>query len=388
MTADQHPQPSIAEREAAQLVADLDALVRIQTPNPPGAELEAARWLAERLAPIATAVEVQDLGNSRGNVVATFDFGQGPTIVFNTHLDVVPPESPAQWSLERRDGHLYGRGTCDAKGALVAMIAAIERLVRSPEGLQGRLVLAAVADEEVEAEGTRALVDGGLRADAAIVGEPTGNRLVLSSRGALRLAVRFRGRAAHSSTPARGANAIYQAARFIVAIQELNEHLSRAPVPASCAATVVHGGTKLNVVPDVCVVQVDRRLVPGETTAGARREVEALLAEVARHDPRVQWEIEPAGVWLEPFELAPGDKLAATALRALGQQQPGPMFPGGTDAPHLIAVGTPALIVGPGSLAQAHTADEHVALESLLRGVAVYETLGRALLRADDFARP
>lgn len=364
----------------SRLLEDTFELIELQTANPPGGELAAARWLADRLRPSCARIDIQDLGSDRGNLVAVWDYGPGPALLFNTHLDVVPPESEVQWQPVLQDGQVFGRGACDAKGCLAAMLAACERLAAQPAGLHGKLILAAVADEEVGAQGTLAFLAAGGQATAAIIGEPTDNRAVLSSRGALRAAIHFRGRAAHASTPHLGRNAIYPAARFMLEVEAWNRQLTQAPVPGTCAATVVSGGTKLNIIPDSCIVQVDRRLAPGETIAVAQDQLTAILERLRAEDADLSWEVEPAGIALEPFDLAADHPLACAVLTALGQPAPAPMFPAGTDAPHLIAAGIPALILGPGSLAQAHTAHEHIAVDSLATGAEAYDAVARAIL--------
>ena len=156
-----------------QLISDTSALVAFASQNPPGDEAGPARWLAERLAGTAGDVRVDDLGAGRANCVAEWHLGEGPTIVLCSHLDVVPADYPGAWSPELRGGRLYGRGACDAKGAVAAFVATIERILADPSGVQGTIILAAVADEEAEALGARSLAAAGLPGDAAIIGEPT-----------------------------------------------------------------------------------------------------------------------------------------------------------------------------------------------------------------------
>ncbi|HEY8869618.1 MAG TPA: M20 family metallopeptidase [Candidatus Limnocylindrales bacterium] len=371
---------ALSDSEIATLVIDASSLIAIETPNPPGNELAAARWLDRRLRGSATRVEVVVHEGERASVSAAYSFGSGPVLILNTHLDVVPVTSPSQWSPQVRDGRLHGRGACDAKGALAAMIAACERLNRDPAGMTGTILLNAVADEEVGALGTQALLAGGLSATAAIVGEPTGNELLVGSRGAYRIAVSFTGVAAHSSAPADGVNAVYRAARFILAIEALNARLA-GPDAGACAATVVHGGTKANVIPDSCTVQVDRRLATTESLKVAAEEIEAILRGQREEDPDLTWDIEAVGTQLEPVIISPASSLVARCLEALGHDYPGSTFPAGTDAPHLVAAGIPTVIYGPGSLAQAHAAEEWVEVGDLVAAAQGYEAIARALLR-------
>ena len=363
------------------LLSDAGSLIRIRSANPPGQERPVAKWLAGRLEGIADGVSVEDIAEGRANMVATFEFGPGPTFLLCSHSDVVPVQDEGQWDPVVHEGRLIGRGACDAKGAIAAMIEACERLAEQRGQLRGRLILACVADEESNAEGVLALVARGLRADAAIIGEPTSNVAVLSSRGAVRLAVRFRGRAAHASSPSRGVNAIYGAARFILAMESLDVELNARGSMGSCAATIVDGGSKLNVVPEACTVQVDRRLGPGETSAAAVGEIESRLSRVAEEAPGLSYEVSPAGLWVEAFDLGADLTFTAGLLSALGQPSPGPIFRAVSDAPHLIAAGIPTAILGPGSLDTAHSSNEFVDVQDLEVAADLYERVALAYLR-------
>lgn len=380
MDATTLPSPARGNGPPLRLVTDAAALIRIRSANPPGGERAVAEWLAARLEPVADEVRVEPVADGRANLVATFDFGPGPTFVLCSHSDVVPPQDDEQWDPVVRDGRLIGRGACDAKGAIAAMIAASERLAQNRAGLRGRLLLACVADEETNAAGVLALVAGGLRADAAIIGEPTDNVVALSSRGVLRMGVRFHGRAAHASSPARGANTLYAAARFILAIESLNAELDARASTGSCAATIVEGGSKLNIVPDACVVQIDRRLGLAETSAMAVWEIETRLESVVREVPGVSCDWSRSGLWVDPFDLVDASGFGPLLLSAVGQAAPGPSFQAVSDAPHLIRAGIPTAILGPGSLDVAHSRTEFVRVRDLEHAAYLYERIARAYL--------
>jgi len=368
-----------AGSETDMMVRDAIEMIGIRTSNPPGDELHLARWLADRARAVGMSADVVEIADGRGNCIATADFGPGPTLVMCTHLDVVPATKESAWVARVQDGRLHGRGACDAKGPLAAMLAACARLTANPD-MRGRLILAAVADEETGATGALHYAAHNGRADGVIIGEPTDNRPVLSSRGALRLAIDFDGQPSHSSTPDSGRNAVHAAARFVVAGEEYHRRLADSGLFATHAATVINGGTKLNIIPESCRVLVDRRLAPSETLTEALAEIEQILQILRKDDPDLSWRISPAGVWLAPFELSADDGFGSTILRAVGANSPGPTFPGGTDAPHFIANGTPAVILGPGSLAQAHSHDEWVEVAQLVQAVDLYERCGLALL--------
>jgi acetylornithine deacetylase/succinyl-diaminopimelate desuccinylase-like protein len=268
------------------------------------------------------------------------------------------------------------------------MLATCRQLVERPAGLAGRLLLAGVVDEESGASGVRTLIATGLSADAAIIGEPTDNRAVLASRGLVRLAVEFLGRAAHASSPSDGINATYGAARFILAIEQLNDALARRGNMGNCAATVVTGGSILNVVPDACTVEIDRRLGPSEVSIDAIGEIERIARRSIDGCLGLSFRMRPAGASIEAFEIPSDDRFATSLLGALGQPVAGPIFQAVSDAPHLISAGIPTAILGPGSLADAHTADESVMVKDLMAAVDRYERVARAFLGADTLMPP
>ncbi|MFB9840674.1 M20 family metallopeptidase, partial [Actinoallomurus acaciae] len=194
----------------ATVIERLAACVALPSPTPPGDVARVADWVAGRAADFGASVTRQHVTPVADNVLASLRFGDGPRLVFNSHLDVVDPSSQ-DWATPPyepvvRDGHMVGRGTCDAKGSLVAMLCAMERLAARPSVLTGEILLTAVMGEEAGGLGSRHLVAQGLRADAAVVGEPTGLTVARAHKGTYMKRLRFRGRAAHSASPWLGRN--------------------------------------------------------------------------------------------------------------------------------------------------------------------------------------
>ncbi len=365
-------------KAASEVVALLRELVRLPSHENEAAvvELLCSRF-RERGIPCRTRL-VGPAG--RANVIATW--GQGPrSLIFNSHMDTVAPGDPAAWqsppfAAEIRDGSLYGRGSADAKGPLAAMIVALESIARSHPRLPGRLVLTAVAYEEQSGLGTQAEVVGGTRADAAVVGEPTDLQVCVAHKGVLRLRVSTRGKAAHASEPWEGANAISAMAPVITALDRLAAQVTvlRDPLlgPATLATTMIEGGIGRNVVPPACSVLLDRRLLPGESAAEARAAVEAAVA--------------PLGGAVEDVSLTEAASTAADApiaLAALGARTAvvgGPSravgFGACCDMSFLRNKGDiPTVILGPGSLSQAHKSDERIEVAELKQAVEVYRRL-------------
>jgi acetylornithine deacetylase len=300
-----------------------------------------AGWLRE----IGWTVVEQPVGGDRRNVLATIE---PPRVVFSTHYDCVPPFFPS-----RLEGEiLYGRGACDAKGILVAQVAAAERLRRDGEG---RIGLLFVVGEERGSDG--AMAANTLANDCAYLvnGEPTDNRLATATRGALRVRLHAEGRAAHSSIPEHGESAIEKLVDALVRLRAMSWPDDQMLGRTHYTVGLIAGGIAPNVVPPAAHAEVVFR------TVGAHDAVRRLIAE-ACSDLRVEDVLE-----FPPVRMAtvPGFETAA--------------FPFGTDVPFLTRWGRP-LLYGPGSILTAHTDEEHVRIADLRRAVDDYERLARTLL--------
>ncbi len=375
-------------------VALTEALVRVDSRNPtlvPGApgEEPAARLLAEVLRGWGCQVEVVEVVPGRPNVVARIGgrAGNAParSLMFNGHLDVVGVEGMVHPAFDplRRDGRLYGRGSADMKGGVAAMCAAAVRA--AAQGLDGGIVIAGVCDEEYDSIGTSALIASGVRADAAIVTEPTRLAICPAHRGFAWLQITVHGRAAHGSRWDLGIDAIRLAA-LIMAELDLHEHttLTRHEHPllgrASLHASTIEGGTGMSTYPDRCVLRVERRTLPGETGATAEAEVRAAIERVRARRPELRADVTLFGA------QAPSDVASdAPVVRAIGAAIAG----GGdevrieglsawTDAALLNAAGIPAICYGPGDIMLAHAAEEWVPEDEIVRAAAVLERFALA----------
>lgn len=205
--------------DSARMKKDLATLVAINTENPPGHEREAAECLEGWLLTAGFDLSFSEYAPGRTNVIAVLHNGPGPCFAFNTHIDTVPAGSgwaSDPFTLCERDGRLYGRGACDAKGPLVAMIEALRLLAANRQRWSGTLMGVFTADEEIASEGAKFYVrDTPPAIDFAVIGEPTSNATFSAHKGSLRPRVRVKGVTAHSGTPELGVNAIYQSARLL-----------------------------------------------------------------------------------------------------------------------------------------------------------------------------
>ncbi len=357
------------------LLAELIALPSVNPAflpvrHPHAGEKRVADFLSSVAANAGLDVEFQKVLPGRANILARLQ-PPGPvrqTILLAPHLDTVVADS-TQFIPQRKHGRLYGRGACDTKGSVAAMLTALCELAAAPGRPQTtEIVFAGLIDEENAQEGSRALVASGFQADLAIVGEPTRLQVVTAHKGSLWLDIATQGRSAHGATPSLGRNAVHAMARIVDWLETgYRTQLNRTRHPLLGTATVnvgkISGGTQPNIVPDQCVISVDRRLLPGETAAAVLREILAGIkaqgwtatATAAKLAPAVPLETDPALPLVHQFLASAGQK------KTVGVDY----F---CDAAVLAASGTPSVVFGPGNIAQAHTANEWISLAELERG--------------------
>ncbi len=367
-------------------------LVRVDSRNPslargaPG-EREVARVLAEVLRAWGLRVEVIDAAPGRPNVIARIgDPAPGArSLMFNGHLDVVGVEGMAHAPFDAlvRDGRIYGRGATDMKSGVAAMCAAAARAAQS--GIEGELVVAAVADEEHASVGTQALVASGVRADAAIVTEPTRLAIAPAHRGFAWITIEVHGRAAHGSRYDIGVDAIRHAGLLLAELDALDagallERTHPLLGHASLHASLIEGGTAMSVYPDRCTLRLERRTMPGESEDAVVDEVRAACERVARRRPGFSATVElelarsPSDVAVD----APIVRALASVIEANGASVRVEGMSAWTDAAILNDAGIPAICFGPGDIALAHAAEEWVDTAEIERAA---DTLTELALR-------
>ncbi|MBI5967165.1 MAG: M20 family metallopeptidase [Deltaproteobacteria bacterium] len=390
---------ALTEENKEALLRDLFDLIAIDTSNPPGKELQAAELVRSKMASLGANCILQKFAPQRANAICHIPFSQpedGPCLIFNSHLDVVPSGEGA-WTYPPFKptiigGRVYGRGACDAKGSLAAMMAAVRLALQAPQNLQGELILTAVAAEETGGLGTQFWLKSrreDLRPSMAIVGEPSGLKPVIAHKGVSRRKLSVRGRSAHSSDPSQGRNAIYPVARLAIFIEELNEKLARRTHPLLglplVSANVIRGGVKDNVIPDYCELHMDRRRIPGETRDQFDRELNEWVENMVAMDPSFRCQIEVIGDDKEPVVISPEEPIVRAAVEAIhevtGQRETPQGFVAATDMSFLVHQGNiPSIILGPGNLAQTHIVDEFVEISHLEQATLIYAYLITRLL--------
>jgi len=361
-------------------------LIHIPTENPPGNEKEAVLFLKPFLSKMGFRVNVHLSPKGRYNLVAEKRWGKGGrNLIFSGHLDVVPSGDPAQWKYppyggKLYKGRIYGRGSSDMKGGIASFIHAIAMVDRSNIPLnQGSLILHLVSDEESHGhQGMGYLAKKGLiKGDAVIVGEPTNLDLIIAQKGALWFKITTFGKSAHGSRPSQGINAIEKMTKLmdrLNSIPLLKEHSLLGKPTINIGK--IQGGAKVNMVPDRCEIEVDRRLLPNENKEEILREIKEAIESLQAQDPLLKYQIEEID-YAEPSEIHPDEEIVRIGLEAvkevLGERPKVRGFSGFTDARFYInQFHIPTLIFGPGGTDQSHTTDESVEVNNLIQAAKVY----------------
>ena len=358
----------------------------------------------------------QTIEPNRDNIVARFD-GDGadcPVVLFDAHQDTVPVEGMTidPFRPVVRDGRLYGRGACDIKGGMAAMLAAVARLADERPKPRPTVLMSCTVNEEHGFTGAQGLcrlwshvdashVDASLRdANASlgetrphcvVVAEPTELEVVVAHKGMVRWQCRSKGRAAHSSVPDRGANAIFRMTPVLSALAQYQSELAaKAAEHPLCgkptlSVGTIRGGISVNTVPDLCTIEIDRRLLPEDDPASVYREVIDYVARHVEHADYIEHlpPIMQSRGLSDANNAALADRLVATVREVQGTAKKSGV-PFGTNA---TAFGSlfPTVVFGPGSIAQAHTADEWIELEQVERAS---EILYRFLRNAATIREP
>jgi acetylornithine deacetylase/succinyl-diaminopimelate desuccinylase-like protein len=362
--------------DTAKLLSELIALPSVNPAFlPPGDARAGEQCVADFVAVIAARagldIEFQKALPGRVNLIARLrpKMRASKTILLAPHLDTVPAAHENQFEPRKVGDRLFGRGACDTKGSVAAMLSSICALAKSKQRpRETEIIFAGLVDEESAQAGSRALAKSNLKADLAIVGEPTSLQVVTAHKGNIWLQLETQGRSAHGSRPELGRNAVHAMARVVEALETdyaaTLRHRRAHPLLGHATVNVgtICGGTQPNIVPASCVITVDRRTLPGESESEVKREIEKFLAR-----KKLQVTFRSArGAPCLPMETPASHPLVRQFLRSAGQRKPvGVHY--FCDAAVLAEGGIPSVVFGPGDIAQAHTADEWISLRSLER---------------------
>lgn len=359
-------------------------------------EEKVAKFIYEYCIQNGLEAELKTVDKKRKNVyVYLRGDGSGKTLVFNGHTDTVPPYNMIiePFAAEIKDGFIWGRGTSDMKGALACMITSMLAIKRSGIKLKGDIIFTGVIGEEEKSEGTEELVKSGIKADGAIVGEPSNYEYAIGHRGLEWLEIRIKGKIAHGGVPKEGINAISKAAKLINAIEKelypkLEERYNEYMGPSVMNFGRIEGGTQPSTVADWCSVKIDRRYIPGENVETVINEYQEIIDLLKEEDSDFEAEIVrmPSNL-LTSDELdhlyhytKPDEEIVKSTVKALtntiGKQPEITRKRGWTDSALLSNyLDIPTVITGPGNISYSHTMDERVALEHLVDYVEIYSNI-------------
>lgn len=381
----------------------LKQLIQIQSPS--GQEQALADFLMERLKNMG----METSRDRHGNIYGSYEFtsgkwgapGTGPVILFNTHLDNVPVGQG--WEIDPfeglcTEGVIYGRGACDPKGAMAAMIGAAEALIGQDKGGQGsylgRLIFMGAVTEEISppsAKGTwKAVKDGLLKADMAICGEPTENLPCIGEFGKLEYELVVLGKSAHASAPEQGVNGILHLCRLLLALDEKAERRWSPLLGRSGTLNVglVSGGSQINIVPGEARAAIERRLVPGQTAEESMAELRGICHGVKEQYPDIEYRLQVTGEGNAALisQEEPVAKWMAESVEAVTGTAPGARgFVAHADADWLITgANIPTVIFGPGALAHAHTCREQVKVKEVEEAAEILLVFLQKAMGAQD----
>lgn len=362
------------------IIETLKQLVRINSINPSlstagNGEAEIGSFVANALSTLGLTVSTQEFDTGRVNIVGVLKgSGNGRSLLLNAHMDTVGIDGMTTnpFGAELRDGRLYGRGAQDMKGSLAAMLGATKALVDGGVELAGDLLITAVADEEYTSRGTEHLVQQ-VTADAAIVTEPTDLTLCRAHRGFIWYEVETFGRAAHGSRYQEGIDANIRMGRFLAQLDTLEKELRHRPAhplagPPSLHAPRIRGGAEVSIYADHCLLQIERRTIPGETETQATAELQEIIDRLADQDSTFKARVAPT-FQREPFEIESDASIVQVLERAYAARlgynptHSGQTF--WTDAALLAEAGMETVLLGPSGHGL-HSAEEWVDVQSLV----------------------
>jgi len=380
--------------DEAEVVSLCQELIQIKSVNPPGDEHPMAEFVSSHLKKAGLEVELIPHSPTRASVLAHLkSTRKKPGLLFNAHLDTVPVGSE-KWihepfAGEVAEGKIWGRGTADMKGGLAALMVAVKTIAKARLPLQGDLILAVTAGEEVDSIGATTIArrkDLG-PVQAVMIPEPSNNDVFIAEKGALWLEITTHGKTAHGAMPELGRNAVMMMIPLITELQTLVFPFNEHPLLGGFTQSVntIVGGVKTNVVPDHCAVTVDMRTVPGQDHKAIVRQVETLITNLSQKIPDFKASVRVTNDRI-PIESSPDDPVVKGFLDIVAEVVGERPVPRGvryyTDAVAFVPVlKTPMIICGPGNAQLAHQPNEYVEISKLIHSVRIFTMSGAKFLQ-------
>ncbi len=368
-------------------------LVRIKSVNPPGNELKAAQYVASVLKGVGLKVELIKHSAARSSVLARLKgSGRKPGLLYNGHLDTVPV-GMEKWIHDPFEGvvsggKVWGRGSADMKGGLAALLVLAKALAEARMPLQGDLIIAATAGEEIDSLGATAVAarsDIG-RVQAVVIPEPSYNDVFVAEKGALWLELITQGKTAHGSMPEMGRNAIMMMVSLVDELGKMSFPYKEHPLLGGFSQSIntITGGVKTNVVPDQCAVTVDMRTVPGQDHGAILKQVEGLMGGLSQRIPDFKASVRITND-RAPVETSPDEPVVQAFADVVAEVAGERPVPKGvryyTDAVAFVpALKAPMIICGPGDAKMAHQPNEHVEISKLVQAAQIYTLAAAKLL--------
>jgi succinyl-diaminopimelate desuccinylase len=378
-----------------EMAAFLAELIAIPTENPPGRNYRVcAELLEKRIRQFDLDCERFKFGSLKNEIddtsiclLATYGTGER-SLYFHGHYDVVPAQSPEQFKPSRKEHFLFGRGACDMKGGIVAMLYAILAIRECREELKGKLGLTLVPDEETGGErGSAWLAREGLLGRNGIgmlLAEPTSGMVWNANRGAISLRVRVLGKSAHVGLQHQGVNAFERMHRVVERLEQLKKEVEQGRTRCKVGAEQMRnsilmlggqigGGSNFNVVPEQCWFTIDRRINPEENFDEEKARLLGVLKQCKREGIPLEWDVLQEGSSAECREdEALGEALARSVQTVTGERPCFEMCPGLLETRFYAGEGIPAYAFGPGLLSVAHGPNEYVDLRKVIDCAAIY----------------
>ena len=387
---------NIDEGELIQIIKDMVSIPSCSGIE--GQETDVAKYIHEFFQKEGIESEIIPVVNGRSNVVARLKgSGNGKTLLLTGHTDTVPPyDMKDAFNARIDDGKLIGRGTVDMKGPLACMMLALAGLKRAEIPLKGDVVFAGVIDEEEKSEGTIHLLQSGITADLAIVGEPSEMNICVAHRGLEWFEIFFQGKTVHGGKQKEGINAIMMASRFIQRVEEkllplIESRIHPVIGTSSMNYGYIHGGLQPSTVAGECTLQIDRRWVPGEKYSDIIKEYSQILEELHQGDPKFNAQLKVMDVSVmaegyihEAMEIDlknPAIDVISKAIEAAAGRIPEKLpFTAWSDGGLLSSYGKiPTVILGPGNLESAHSPEEYIEISQLIPAALTYAVIAYRL---------